>query len=480
MVIGDEIDQWASLGNIDNLADLKKRTRSYNSSICFLVCTPTTENGNIWREFLKGSQGYWYLRCKGCGELTLRSCDIHNMQFESEYDDDLKQYIVKEDTIRLVCPVCGHEHVEDDKKWMNINGSYIHRVPERIKDFPTYQIGALASQLKSLSWKFIANAQLEAGKKADIETQVTFDNSIRGLPYKHRQVTKEEFEKIRLHCWTQDEAPTMKNVEMMFLVADTQDNRSVVGIFALDVNDNLHLVEAKEVEHLSLTDEERNKINSVLKKEAFENNLPFTPVITVEDMLHKQYLVEDGIGITPTFALIDRQGHRTNDIQFFADKNTNVMMYQGAALQTSNWRISDNNKRLILAAAKHWQSVLIYYLYSQKKRRENYLYFTPDISDAVLKQIVCVKPDNTKKFGSSPENWVPQGDAVHDYFDVCKMAYLAVDFAIQTMSRTRWKFCQSPALKRRWSKQTEIENSVKQQTPDINENKENRNSWFKL
>lgn len=56
VVIGDEIDQWPTIGQNDNLSDLKKRTRSYNSSICYLVCTPTTEKGCIWREFLKGSQ----------------------------------------------------------------------------------------------------------------------------------------------------------------------------------------------------------------------------------------------------------------------------------------------------------------------------------------------------------------------------------------------------------------------------------------
>lgn len=181
IVIGDEVDQWVNLGTVDNISDLKKRTRSYDSSICFLVCTPTTENGTIWREFLKGSQAYWHLRCKGCNELTMRSCDIHNLQFESEYDEALKQYIVKEDSIRLVCPVCGYQHIEEDKKWMNINGGYIHKIQNKIKEFPTFQVGALASQLKSLSWKYIANAQLESGKKADIETLYTFDNSIRRL-----------------------------------------------------------------------------------------------------------------------------------------------------------------------------------------------------------------------------------------------------------------------------------------------------------
>ena len=69
---------------------------------------------------------------------------------------------------------------------MNQNGEYIHTVPERLKEAPGFQLGALASQLPSLSWKRIAQAQLDAGKRAEIEAQTTFDNSFRGLPYKRR------------------------------------------------------------------------------------------------------------------------------------------------------------------------------------------------------------------------------------------------------------------------------------------------------
>lgn len=476
VVIADELDAWATLGKIDNLADLKKRTRSYDSSMTFLVCTPSEEDGRIWKEFLKSSQGYWYLRCKECGELSMRSCDIHNLQFEAEYNSALRQHLVKEKTIRLVCPICKHEHIEEDKKWMNVNGGYIHKVPEKLIEFPGFQIGALASQLPALSWKKIANAQLEAGKKSDIETQTTFDNSIRGLPYKRREVTKEDFEKLKVHCWRENEIPSMKNVEMVFMVADTQDDRSVVGIFAMDVNDNIYLLEAKEVQYLILTDEERYKVNETRKQTAAEKGIPYTPIETAEDMLKKQYLKENEVGILPTFALIDRQGHRTNEVQYFSDKNSNVMMYQGTHLPSSTWRMSDNNKRLILATAKHWQSHLIYYLYSQKKRNGNYLYFYPSIDDSVIKQIVCVKPDPSKKFGDSPENWSPENNAQHDWFDVCKMAYLAVDFAIQTMSKKRWRFCQSPLLKRRWEKQVSAENILQQSTPEPIS--DDRSSWF--
>lgn len=62
---------------------------------------------------------------------------------------------------------------------MNRNGGYIHKIPERIIEAPGFQVGALASQLPALSWKVIAQAQLQAGKRADVQSQITFDNSIR-------------------------------------------------------------------------------------------------------------------------------------------------------------------------------------------------------------------------------------------------------------------------------------------------------------
>ena len=469
IVIGDEIDQFPVIGKLDNVADMKKRTRSYDSSIAFFVCTPSEENGRIWKEFLKSSQGYWYLRCQKCGELSMRSCDIHNLQFESEYNEELRQYIVKPDSIRLVCPYCKFEHTEYMKRDMNVNGGYIHKVPSKLTEAPGFQIGALASQLPALSWKNIANAQLEAGKKSDIETQTTFDNSFRGLPFKRREVTKEDFEKLRVHCWSQHEAPSLSNVEMLFMTSDTQDNRSVVMVCALDVNDNLHVIESKEVEFLFLKDEQRALINERSE----------TPVETVEDILNKEYLVENGVGIKPMFCLIDRQGHRTNDVEYFARHHSNVIMYQGTNLTSETWRMSETNKKLILAAARKLQAHTIYYLYSQKKRGQNYLYFNPETKDEVIKQIVCVKPDPSKKFGDSPERWEPENNAQHDFFDTLKMSYLAVDFAIKTMSRKRWRFCKAPSLLRRWENQIAAEN-VLQQYPEVikSEDKEHLN-WFK-
>ena len=146
IVVGDEIQAWPKIGNIDSVADLKKRTRSYNSSICFLISTPHYQKGPIWQAFLQGSRGYWYLRCKGCGELTMRSCDIHNLQFEADYDQKKRAGVVRKDTIRLICPKCKHEHTEADKKWMNINGGFIHQIPQRVQTDPSFHTGCCGAR----------------------------------------------------------------------------------------------------------------------------------------------------------------------------------------------------------------------------------------------------------------------------------------------------------------------------------------------
>lgn len=162
-VVGDEVTEWDK-SHPQNVRDLEKRTRSFTSSMTFLVCTPSTINDDIWTNFLKGSQGYYTLKCQGCGELTMRSCDIHNLQFTSTYHDALRTYVVNKGSERLVCPKCGFEHTEDMKRKMILEGGYVHLIPELLRERPSFQIGALASQLPSLSWSEIAQAQLEARK----------------------------------------------------------------------------------------------------------------------------------------------------------------------------------------------------------------------------------------------------------------------------------------------------------------------------
>lgn len=440
--IADELDVWSSEFK-NNLEDLRKRGRSFSQSMLWKVCTPTTENGRIWKQFLKSSQGYWTLYCDQCGDWTMRSCDLHNLQFQSQYNEQIKEHVVKKGTCVLVCPKCGAQHTEDEKQFMNRQGKYIHKVPQRLELHPGFQFGVLCSLFPFMSWDRIADKILQCGKRADIDAHIQLDNSWKGKPYKRRQVVKQDFDKIKQHCWKPAQQPSLDNVQMVFMAVDTQDNRSVAGVFALDVNDNLYLLDAKQPQYLMLKQQQRQVINKDRE----------IPIVTVEDMLNKEYLKRDGVGIKPIFCVMDRQGHRSSEVDYFAKTHSNVVMYQGTNMSQQNWKMSQHNKKLCLVSAKYFQTQLIYYLYSQKKRHQSYLYFYPSIEDEVIKQIVVVKPDPTKKFGNAPENWQPQSGAQHDWFDVVKMAYFAIDFAIKSFKRDRFRFCKAPQILRRWEKQ---------------------------
>lgn len=474
IVIGDQVDAWPTMNGVDNVRDLKKRTRSYNSSICFLISTPTFENGKIWQSFLNGSRGYWHLRCKGCGQLTMRSCDIKNLQFESDYDEETKVRTVRKDTIRLICPKCGYEHKEEDKKWMNVNGGFIHLIPQRLQTAPSFQLGALASQLPSLGWQIIANEQLEAGRRNNIDVHINFDNSIRGLPYQQRAVLKEDLQKIRQHEWKPSEAPRQDQIEMVFVTADTQDDRSVVGVWAFDINDNLYLLKAAEPTYLMLGQAEREQINTLNKQEAQFRGQNFIPVETVEDMFNADYLVENGIGIKPSFIVMDRRGHRGNDVDYFIKNHPKSIAWLGSKMQAIHYRPSKDIFKGVLANAIEYQCQTIWHLHSQKKRNSQYLYLYPNVEQRVIDQLAACKPNPNINWGHMPENWTFQ-NRPHDFFDVTKMAYFAMQYAIQQSKyKQNFRFCKSPRLLRRFEP---LEQKAAQK---VHEEIQKKKSWFQL
>ena len=98
----------------------------------------------------------------------MKSCDIHNLQFESVYNEDLRLYQVKPGTCRLICPVCGFEHTDADRREIISRGEYVHTFPELKETFPTFQAGVLASLLNVHSFEAIAAIQLTAGRTASL------------------------------------------------------------------------------------------------------------------------------------------------------------------------------------------------------------------------------------------------------------------------------------------------------------------------
>ena len=70
--------------------------------------------------------------------------------FETEYNEEQRQHIVKPESIRLVCPKCGFEHTEDMKHDMNVQGGYIHEIPELLQDAPRLSGGSTSVSTSSI------------------------------------------------------------------------------------------------------------------------------------------------------------------------------------------------------------------------------------------------------------------------------------------------------------------------------------------
>lgn len=433
MVLGDQCAVWDTPHNVNNINELKKRTRSYSECLQLFVSTPHYKEDYFWREFINGSQGYYYLRCCGCGQLTMRSADIHNLQFETIYNEQLKQYIAVRGSERLICPKCKYEHLESEKEQMIKQGGYIHLFTDRIKEYPSYQCGVLASLLNVHCWGNIADIQLSSGKGATLEDYISFDNSIRGLPYQMRQYNKQDQTALSKHYYKPQQL-NADDIQTVIISADTQDTFSVYSVVALTKQNNYYVLQMGRLRYLWLDDEQRQIINAENKR----NNKQ--PQITLLDILDRQYY-----GIKPLCLLVDMRGHRSEEIKNFSKIRKNIIMYGGTNLKYDKWKPSENMPKLFLCDAKKFQSELIFMLYFNSNKESNYLYLPQNINEKDIEQITSFQADTEKRNGNLYENWTPK-DKVHDMFDCLKMGLACFQISAKIYRKDKFRHGEAKLL----------------------------------
>ena len=435
LVVGDECAIWEQVqkNGLDNLEELKKRTRSYNQCLQLFVSTPSYKENKFWQLFLQGSQGFYYLKCKNCNQLTMRSADLFNLQFESQYDQQSKNYYVKAGSCRLICPDCKYEHKESEKEWMIDGGGYIHKFPDRVDENPSFQCGVLASKLKVHNWDNIANQQLATGKGSELADFKNLDNSLRGLPYQQRNYKKADENAVTNHFFNVSKIKKQQ-IEAVYLIADTQDTFSVVGVFVLDANNNYYLIDLQRIKYLNLSESQRLDVDK-------QNQIDGKPKeTTVFDMLNRQYF-----GVKPLYLLIDCRGHRTEEIKRFSKLQKNIIMYAGSNLKYDLFKPSEKIEKMILFDAKKLQAETIFKLYQQSDKRNGYLFLTDKLTEKDVEEILACQADNTKKNGNLYENWTFD-DRVHDVFDVLKMFFGSLKLSLKLFKKEKFRIGKASIL----------------------------------
>lgn len=394
--IADEVDDWVvHEGQVTNIQDLRKRARSFKDSMLCMVCSPTKTTGTVWTEFEKSSQGYWYLGCLGCNNLTMRSCDIHNMQFESSEGE------VNRESIRLVCPQCKKEHVESDKYEMNKHGGYIHEYTDRRKTHPGFQWGALACQWDALNWGVIADAQLLSGKSGNLDDVIYFDNSIRGLPYKRRRSTDTQINAIKKHRINYSEG---LNLLYRLMACDTQDDSVYWIVRGVDEKENTYLLEYGRARTL-------DELDAVWDKEFYGDKLKA--------------------------AIIDAKGHRTPEIKEFTRLKKGFFMYMGDGGRLgARYKVNPENPKILRANSRIYQAELLHKIYTARKA-DNFQWLLPhDVDDKYLEQITDMKSNNSVKHGDEYENWTGSGN---DHWFDCEKEFLVLNEHLKTIIKQQNK-----------------------------------------
>jgi hypothetical protein len=399
LVFCDELDTWLQFeGQESPLTGADKRTRSFDEALRVEVCTPRglESESLIWEEFQKSSQGFFYLRCLSCGKLTMRSCDVHNLQWELNEEDRLIP-----ESIRLICPDCRHEHTEEDKTAMIRSGDYIHRYPDALSTHPGYQWGALVSLKKSLDWPTIARAQLSAGGTGKYKDQLYFYNSIRGLPLRQGGVPGKREATLRKLC-----VPPPAKLAQKWIGVDVQADRLYYVVRGLDQTGSTHLLAAGQAETWDALD-------AVIRRHGVN------------------------------YGILD-SGYRTKEVYSFLKSRQYLLAYKGNPHIGVAWKVSEESKRLILANPERYKVELLDALYERLSRwqkeakaaerlhrpappRRNFVYLSENPDREYLDMLLDVSPNNKVKGGHAFDKWASASGNDH-YFDAEKMLLVFRDY----------------------------------------------------
>lgn len=124
-VWGDEVSAWKP-GNVQRA---KKRTTRWANRKKVFVSTPKRNTDDFSIGWDTGSQEEWHLRCQGCSELI--SPDFTTV-IKWDTNDETKpegkwDFAKLRETVRLVCPHCGHKHkhTAENARRMNDRGEFV-------------------------------------------------------------------------------------------------------------------------------------------------------------------------------------------------------------------------------------------------------------------------------------------------------------------------------------------------------------------
>ena len=391
--------------NMSQIKALRLRMQSFKRRMMIVCSSPSQATGVVNVNYKRGSMGEWMMRCLHCGELSptnklayfVDGSTWRGLQWEKDAAGDI---IV--DSIRWICPKCGHAHTYDQAVEMNERGQFVHQRPNNTSH-RSYQIGALANPAL-WTWKEIAQAQEDA---TDGDGKKYLANTILGIVYSHR-----------------------REGDLSVSIEDINHGRQ--GEYPSDLSDRLSIVVAGIDRQASDVAGGLYYVSTVRGwcEDGSSYLLSYGIDRTLEDV--RARVMAEYHGHKVAVALLDNGGFETADLQPFVEGVRPLYWYKGTSGKFLDWKdfkISDNVKKLVLCDAVGYQIRLLEELYSSKD--VNRWHLPAELDPQYFQELCNVQPAKMTKDGSGYDfgNWCVYGAARRDYFDCEKMCYAALDVA---------------------------------------------------
>lgn len=193
----DEVDAWPQTlkGGGNPVYLLKDRCSGYHAvRKIFIGSTPVLKGAShIEREFQRGDQRRYMVRCLSCGEPQALRWSGRNKETGSEFGfkwDYDGQGSLDAASVRYHCQICGHAHHEHDKPklFAETNAFWKPTAIPVEPDIRSYHLPALYSPAGMQPWAKCVGAYLRAwdpqsNRVKDVDALQIFYNNILGDPF---------------------------------------------------------------------------------------------------------------------------------------------------------------------------------------------------------------------------------------------------------------------------------------------------------
>ena len=284
----DEIDKYPkALGDEGSPSRLAiERTKTFPNRKIFESSTPTVETAEIWQNYLATDRNEWFAPCPECGKCFVVTWD--RIVFDEDGTDDERA-----ESVRCVCPSCGHEIRDRDRRAFLGAGHWEPTSAEGKAGWKGFHIAEFASCI-GRPWPDLVRNFIQATRRSKSgyhEDLKTFVCSVMAEPWRVNTDTLRKADSFDEYAddYPRGTVPTYMDVTGLTAGIDTQDNGFYYVVRAWGGGESLEswLVDygfCEDLEHL-------------------------------ERAVMRKFPSEDGLrDFRVTGAFMDAMGHRTQEV----------------------------------------------------------------------------------------------------------------------------------------------------------------------